>query len=78
MTSDPVNPRKSDRKPAREPSPELAAAAATVAGAKANVPRDRESTFEPRIVTCLYLVTRSLDPTGTGRARSTMRWKPVR
>ncbi len=25
---------------------------------------------------CLYLVTRSLDPTGTGRARWTMRWKP--
>lgn len=26
---------------------------------------------------CLYLVTRSLDPTGTGRTRWTMRWKPV-
>ena len=26
---------------------------------------------------CLYLVTRSLDPTGTGRARWTMRWKPA-
>jgi hypothetical protein len=26
---------------------------------------------------CLYLVTRSLDPTGQGRARWTMRWKPV-
>jgi hypothetical protein len=26
---------------------------------------------------CLYFVTRSLDPTGTGRARWTMRWKPV-
>jgi putative transposase len=25
----------------------------------------------------LYLVTRSLDPTGAGRARWTMRWKPV-
>jgi putative transposase len=25
---------------------------------------------------CLYLVTRSLDPTGKGRARWTMRWKP--
>lgn len=24
---------------------------------------------------CLYLVTRSLDPTGTGRTRWTMRWK---
>jgi putative transposase len=26
---------------------------------------------------CLYLVTRSLDPTGSGRTRWTMRWKPV-
>ena len=26
---------------------------------------------------CLYLVTRSLDPTGPGRTRWTMRWKPV-
>jgi len=26
---------------------------------------------------CLYLVTRSLDPTGKGRARWTMRWKPA-
>jgi putative transposase len=26
---------------------------------------------------CLYLVTRSLDPTGAGRARWTMRWKPA-
>ena len=25
----------------------------------------------------LYLVTRSLDPTGTGRARWAMRWKPA-
>jgi hypothetical protein len=25
----------------------------------------------------LYLVTRSLDPTGTGRTRRTMRWKPA-
>ena len=25
----------------------------------------------------LYLVTRSLDPTGAGRTRWTMRWKPV-
>jgi hypothetical protein len=25
----------------------------------------------------LYLVTRSLDPTGTGQARWTMRWKPA-
>jgi hypothetical protein len=26
---------------------------------------------------CLYLVTRSLDPTGTGRARRTMGWNPA-
>ena len=26
---------------------------------------------------CLYLVTRSLDPTGRGRARWMMRWKPA-
>ena len=26
---------------------------------------------------CLYLVTRSLDPTGTGRARWITRWKPA-
>jgi len=26
---------------------------------------------------CLYLVTRSLGPTGKGRARWTMRWKPA-
>lgn len=26
---------------------------------------------------CLYLVTRSLDPTGGGRARWTMKWKPA-
>ena len=25
----------------------------------------------------LYLVTRSLDPTGTGRTRWAMRWKPA-
>jgi hypothetical protein len=27
---------------------------------------------------CLYLVTRSLDPTGTGKARWALRWKPAR
>ena len=26
---------------------------------------------------CIYLVTRSLDPTGRGRARWAMRWKPA-
>jgi hypothetical protein len=32
---------------------------------------------EQAALKCLYLVTRSLDPTGTGRARWTMRWQPV-
>jgi transposase-like protein len=26
---------------------------------------------------CLYLVTRSLDPTGRGRAKWALRWKPA-
>jgi putative transposase len=26
---------------------------------------------------CLYLTTRSLDPTGNGRARWATRWKPA-
>ena len=32
---------------------------------------------EQAALKCLYLVTRSLDPTGTGRARWTIRWQPV-
>ena len=32
---------------------------------------------EQSALKCLYLVTRSLDPTGAGRTRWTMRWKPV-
>jgi hypothetical protein len=32
---------------------------------------------EQAALKCRYLVTRSLDPTGTGRARWTMRWKPA-
>ena len=32
---------------------------------------------EQAALKCLYLVTRSLDPTGTGRTRWTIRWKPV-
>jgi putative transposase len=32
---------------------------------------------EQAALKCLYLVTRSLDPTGVGRTRWTMRWKPV-
>ncbi|RBM14088.1 IS256 family transposase [Prauserella sp. PE36] len=34
-------------------------------------------TTEQAAMKCLYLVTRSLDPTGTGAARWMMRWKPV-
>ncbi len=32
---------------------------------------------EQAALKCLYLVTRSLDPTGVGRLRWTMRWKPA-
>ena len=32
---------------------------------------------EQAALKCLYLVTRSLDPTGKGRVRWTMRWKPA-
>src|SRR4051794_18246074 len=32
---------------------------------------------EQAAMKCLYLVTRSLDPSGAGRTRWTMRWKPV-
>jgi putative transposase len=32
---------------------------------------------EQAALKCLYLVTRSLDPTGTGRARWVTRWKPA-
>jgi len=32
---------------------------------------------EQAAMKCLYLVTRSLDPTGTGQTRWTMRWKPA-
>jgi putative transposase len=32
---------------------------------------------EQAALKCLYLVTRSLDPTGTGQTRWTIRWKPV-
>ena len=32
---------------------------------------------EQAAMKCLYLVTRSLDPTGNGRARWAMRWKPA-
>jgi len=32
---------------------------------------------EQAAIKCLYLVTRSLDPTGTGRTGWAMRWKPA-
>jgi len=33
--------------------------------------------WESAALKCLYLVTRSLDPTGGGRARWVIRWKPA-
>ncbi|WP_264028494.1 transposase, partial [Mycolicibacterium pyrenivorans] len=35
------------------------------------------SPTEQAALKCLYLVTRSLDPTGTGQKRWTIRWKPA-
>jgi putative transposase len=32
---------------------------------------------EQAAIKCLYLATRSLDPTGRGRARWVIRWKPA-
>jgi putative transposase len=32
---------------------------------------------EQSAMKCLYLVTRSLDPTGTGQTRWAVRWKPA-
>jgi transposase-like protein len=32
---------------------------------------------EQAALKCLYLVTRGMDPKGTGQARWTMRWKPA-
>ena len=32
---------------------------------------------EQAALKCLYLVTRSLDPTGRGRAKWAVRWKPA-
>ena len=42
-------------------------------------PWARGGTFptEQAALKCLYLVTRGLDPKGTGQARCTMRWKPA-
>lgn len=37
-----------------------------------SVPRDRDGSFEPKIVAKHIM---SLDPTGKGQARWTMRWK---
>jgi putative transposase len=39
--------------------------------APGNFPNDQAA------LECLYLVTRSLDPIGQGRARWAARWKPV-
>ena len=40
--------------------------------ARGHFPTDKQAALE-----CLYLVTRSLDPTGRGRARWVTRWKPA-
>jgi transposase-like protein len=40
-------------------------------------PRPRAFPTEQAAMKCLYLVTRSLDPTGRGKARWAMRWKPA-
>jgi putative transposase len=40
-------------------------------------PRPRALPTEQAALKCLYLVTRSLDPTGKGRTRWSMRWKPT-
>ena len=39
--------------------------------ARGHFPNDQSA------VKCLYLVTRSLDPTGAGQTRWAMRWKPA-
>lgn len=40
-------------------------------------PSARALPQEAAALKCLYLVTRSLDPTGSGRTRWVMRWKPA-
>jgi hypothetical protein len=37
----------------------------------------RQFPAEQAALKCLYLVTRSVDPAGKGRARWAMRWKPA-
>lgn len=48
-------------------------------GLAGKVPYALENNSPPKqaALKCLYLVTRSLDPTGVGRARWTSRWKPA-
>jgi hypothetical protein len=43
----------------------------------ANEARNRQDLQVLAAELCLYLATRSLDPTGRGRARWVMRWKPA-
>jgi len=40
-------------------------------------PRRTTPLAEQAALKCLYLVTRSLDPTGTGRTKWAVRWKPA-
>ena len=44
-----------------------------------SAPRSRPGAIptEQAALKCLYLVTRSLDPTGTGSTRWAIRWKPA-
>lgn len=44
---------------------------------KAEQSAEQQAAVEQAALKCLYLVTRSLDPTGADRARWTMLWKPA-
>jgi putative transposase len=47
--------------------------------ARGHFPTEQAGWIQPvnPALKCLYLVTRSLDPTGTDRTRWAMRWKPA-
>src|SRR5690349_16724345 len=66
--------RAAGREPGGKPNGCSAVAPAVQIGFRS---RYTSSVMLGRALKCPYLVTRSLDPTGTGRARWTMRWKPV-
>jgi len=58
------------RRAVREPMVELNARYRRTVRARGHFPTEQAA------LKCLYLVTRSLDPTEAGRARWTMRWNP--